>query len=59
METPKPHFNPKFRQFEITWTNPDGSYGGAWGDTKEECVKNFNKTNKEYGFQQGLQRNDT
>lgn len=42
----EPHYNPKFHQYEITWTNKDGGYGGVWGDTKEECLERYNKTIK-------------
>jgi len=36
-----PVYNPKFKQWQITWNNPDGSYGGVWADTKEECLKEY------------------
>lgn len=42
----KPSFNLKFHQYEITWSNPDGSYGGVWGNTEEECLKRYNETRK-------------
>lgn len=41
----KPHYNPKFRQYEISWNNEDG-YGAVWGDTEEECLEKYNKLTK-------------
>ena len=39
------HYNPKFRQYEITWSDGD-EYGGVWGDTEEECLERYNKAMK-------------
>ena len=39
-----PHYNPKFRKWEILWRGDDGSYGGAWGNTRKDAIEMYNYT---------------
>lgn len=43
IQNKKPYYNPKFHEWEICWNSSDGSYGGLWGNTKEDCIKRFKK----------------
>jgi hypothetical protein len=41
-----PHYNPKFKLWEILWNGDDGSFGSVWGNSKKEVTEKFNKIMK-------------
>lgn len=42
-KTMKPHYNPKFHQYEICWKDKNGASNGVWGNTEEECLERYSK----------------
>ena len=39
------HYNPKFHQYEICWTDDKGSHG-VWANTEERCLELYNEAIK-------------